>query len=762
MPVLMLKRKSEILAEYRIDKKNVISIGGSKGNDIVIADKGISEHHCSISKKTGRYESKDGKGLSTTIVYEIKDNNTLTGTRLNDRTVSSANLEYGDGISIGSHSLVFLKSRQISQKLRDKNETAPIEKIQTHYLLGVYGKFEGRKYEIKFGDTFIGRENVNPRGVTNDVVLSGDMTVSKGHAKITCDENQCTVTDIGSTGGVSINGIRVGQMNTINIKNNDEIAVGRSIFRFVDEGNPNYNLPERQNIFLLKIRKPIKWIVTLAMLFVSFVAFYGGIDGILIINDKPRRVDIDINRYWSPKENVVKPLTAEYGISSSPAIADLNCDGINDIVFFSSVGLLYAWDGKKGAQLWNPVEIYNSGKSSPVIFDMNCDGIPDIIVVSDTSMLYIVDGQSGGIIRKEILGGMISDMTPAVCDLNSDGKPDVVICAEEGMVHFLYSPGFEDKLEKYTEFIEAPVYASPVIITTEKISPMVAVCSNNSKVFIFDGKTRNKKTVDLTEKTGKVHLIASSPAIGDLNGDGIPEIVVQSNLPQYISVIDITHFNVNWTYFVEPTPPAGIKYNSSPVIADINNDGLGDVVVFSANGIVYGLRGKTGYPAGEMLWKLEIGKGNRIVSSPALYDFDRNGLSDMAIGTEDGNVYIIKNSPVRKEMEFMAMVKASNVPITSSVAIGDINSDNLLEIVFSNINNTVQVLNTNIKTFKNKIIWPMFLGNTLHSGEAAAKDNIKSYLIMTFSGAGICMMLLVIILSIRSKTLSKRPKVVYL
>ena len=46
-----------------------------------------------------------------------------------------------------------------------------------------------------------------------------------------------------------------------------------------------------------------------------------------------------------------------------------------------------------------------------MLADVNNDGIKDIVVLSDSSMMFIYDGQTGGIIRREILGGVISEMT---------------------------------------------------------------------------------------------------------------------------------------------------------------------------------------------------------------------------------------------------------------------------------------------------------------------------------------------------------------
>ncbi|MCL1972049.1 MAG: FHA domain-containing protein [Endomicrobia bacterium] len=700
MPRLFLKRKEEILGEYILRRKKRIFVGSKKGNDILIKDKNISEHHCSII-------------LDDDDQYVVKDQNTIIGTKVNGKTISEKELEIGDEIGIGPYSIVMYPD--ITSGTPD---TAP-----AGFLLGIYGRFTGKKFMMKKDDTFIGRDQFSPRGVENDIVLAGDMTVSKGHAKISYNNGQYTITDVGSTGGVAVNGNKVGQLNSMNIKFGDEISIGRSIFRFANAFDQDYSTPSKQQIFLLKIQKPLSLIIMLASIITSIGLIWFGWSGLSLLKSKPPKLALELNsdfRKDTPLRNF-----EEYGITSTPAIGDLTGDGKNDIVMLTAAGFLYAWNARTGEPLWRQIEIFNSGRTSPILADVNGDGVLDIITLSDSSMLFVYDGQTGNIIRREILGGVISEMTPLVADLTGNGKMDVVACSEDGAVHFLYNVGYENDYDRFTEFVEGPIYASPVLYQSKDFTPMVVVASYSGKVYFIDGKSRTRKTVDLLEKTGKAHLIAGAPAVGDITGDGIPNVVVQSNVPQYVSAIDVSKFDVMWTYFVEPTPPAGLKHNASPLIADLTGDGINDVFVVSANGSVIGLRGKTGYSAGELLWRMAIPEAKRMIGSPSMYDFDKDGLKDFVIGTEDGRIMVIKSNTRRKEFEIMAEIRASNVPITSSPLLADLFGTGKINILFSNSMDSLQVINTNARTIKNAVLWPMFLGSADHMGFSGL-DKFKS------------------------------------
>jgi pSer/pThr/pTyr-binding forkhead associated (FHA) protein len=263
MPRLLIKKRAEIIAEYKINNLRIINIGSIKANDIFLADKNISENHCTITK------------VSDT--YEIKDNNTLAGTTLNKKSITISELKYNDEIGIGNYTLLFLKDALNIMREIEEDYSLDESKEKNYFLLGIYGRFEGKKYHIKNSGTFIGREKISPKGIENDAVLAGDMTVSKGHAKIVLRENLYFLKDIGSTGGVAINGKKVGQLNEIPIKSGDEIAIGRTIFRFAEDGNDDYSLPQNHEIFLLKARGPFISFIVISSLIISFMLGYSGI-----------------------------------------------------------------------------------------------------------------------------------------------------------------------------------------------------------------------------------------------------------------------------------------------------------------------------------------------------------------------------------------------------------------------------------------------------------------------------------------------------
>lgn len=135
--------------------------------------------------------------------------------------------------------------------------------------------------------------------------------------------------------------------------------------------------------------------------------------------------------------------------------------------------------------------------------------------------------------------------------------------------------------------------------------------------------------------------VRSSAAVGDLDGDGLPDIVVGfgGGGSDPATVGGVRTFKrdgtVLWAVNSANDIPSGSQFPlgvvSTPAIGDIDGDGHNDVVWGSFDGHIYAVDGRTGVKkAGG--WPLFV--RDTIWSSPALYDLDGDGRLEIIIGTD--------------------------------------------------------------------------------------------------------------------------------
>lgn len=94
------------------------------------------------------------------------------------------------------------------------------------------------------------------------------------------------------------------------------------------------------------------------------------------------------------------------GTFSSPRIADLNGDGVGDVIlgagreeFQACDSAIIALDGKTGQLLWTlPAKDQVFG--SAALKDIDGDGIPDVIISGRSSELQAVSGKTGNLLWK--------------------------------------------------------------------------------------------------------------------------------------------------------------------------------------------------------------------------------------------------------------------------------------------------------------------------------------------------------------------------
>ncbi len=125
------------------------------------------------------------------------------------------------------------------------------------------------------------------------------------------------------------------------------------------------------------------------------------------------------------------------------------------------------------------------------------------------------------------------------------------------------------------------------------------------------------------------------PALGDVTGDGVPEIIGTSIFGD-VYCIDGASGRTLWAFEDEHSFDLAIYV--CPAVVDVNCDGIADVVSVTPKGLVVCLDGRNG----RRLWTFKA--DGAVISSPAAFDLKRDGTLEIAFADLRGNVYLLDGS----------------------------------------------------------------------------------------------------------------------
>jgi LruC domain-containing protein len=331
---------------------------------------------------------------------------------------------------------------------------------------------------------------------------------------------------------------------------------------------------------------------------------------------------------------------------------------------------------------------------------------PLMVTLSDTTRLLVGASQDGrvdvwaadGTLRWSHDIASLLRSSPAAGDIDADGRIDIVIGSGDGKLYAWHA-------DDGTPLANFPIGVSGTIKSTPALAQLdanpgleIVLQAGDSKVYIYkpDGTLYSGwpiATGGISDTLGN-SIIASSPAVGDLDGDGVPEIVVGSTSGRVYA------WHTDGTLLTQLWPrQTGDWVYGSPVLVDLNHDGYRDVVVASGDGYLYAWRGD-----GLSLPGFPVHLGQAVVSSPLVADIDGDGDYEVVVSTIAGRVVAVHHDGTLVSGWPYAMHAASY----SSPVAADIDSDGYPEVLVGSHSGAVVALRNDGTLVPG---WPMQAGD---------------------------------------------------
>ena len=443
------------------------------------------------------------------------------------------------------------------------------------------------------------------------------------------------------------------------------------------------------------------------------------------------------------------------GTFSSPRVADLNRDGVDDIVlgagkaeFEKSDSAVVALDGKTGELLWH-ISAKDQIFGSAIFLDITGDSIVDAFIGGRSAEYMAINGATGEEIwrfnrvnrkrirkerkwfnfyngqlipdqdndgLKDLLIANGGDVTVEAYDPNRPPGSLVILSSKSGIV--LAKAQMPDKKEIYHSITVSKSTQSEgfeVLFGTggETIGGRYYVCSLDE---VIQEDLSNAILLDTSERKG---YIGPSARV-DINLDGIHDIITNSvdgrliafdgasferlwevafpSTECYSSVAigyfnqdDVPDFFISYARGVWPklnwslqnlidgkdgsilfTDSMGFYQNTTPVVLDIDNDGL-DEVLLSVNfqevntfyqKFFYTMLVQIDFQSGQMEKVSEVYEGSNLSSTPWVGDLDQDGFVDIVYchGTNLRHTYTFDGMMVRRF--------STKIPITKPIIWG--------------------------------------------------------------------------------------------
>lgn len=341
-------------------------------------------------------------------------------------------------------------------------------------------------------------------------------------------------------------------------------------------------------------------------------------------------------------------------VQRAPAVGDIDGDGSVDIVLCNNEYQLLVFEADGTLKSGWPVEI-DGIVSAVALEDMDGDGIQDIIAASFEGHVTVIKGDGTALTGFPVTLADTLLSAPAVADIDNDGSADIVVVSKTKQITVYALDNEGNALSGWpqdlnlcysdTSAMVSNGYVEIVDLDVDGDYEVIAATHSLNEVYAFHhtGEAVDGWPIVLNDFS-RITMFA----VGDIDGDVFPEVVIPGEIDNDTSVLHVVDSGGNalagWPQEVETDSTAyqfwfGFK---GAALVDVDNDGLADII---------SSRGVEDFDAAVQFYKYDgtiieglarptFHTGAYVTAMPGVADMDGDGLLEVAWIDRIGDAFV--------------------------------------------------------------------------------------------------------------------------